>query len=128
MLGTLREATFRLQMRRGYRNSFAPCFFGRFVARDGGTFIEGDFGLHPAVKVLMSFWFSFLVLFAAVVLFAPSVGRPATTWERAGLLLGASGMAAFGVGIVRFGRWLGCGEERAIVDFLTRTLEADAAA
>jgi len=125
MLGKLRETTFRLQKRRCYRNSFAPCFLGRFVARDGDTFIEGDFGLHPFVKVFMFFWFSGLVLFVALVLVNPSAERPATPWERVGLLLGGRVMAALGVGMVRFGRWLGREEEGTILDFLKRTLEAD---
>src|SRR5438034_1151738 len=57
MLGKFRDATFRLQKRRCYRNSFAPFFFGRFVVSAGGTVIEGDFRMHPFVRVFMIFWF-----------------------------------------------------------------------
>jgi hypothetical protein len=36
-------------------------------------------------------------------------------------------MMAFGVALVRFGRWLGRGEEKAIVAFLKTTFEANEA-
>ena len=125
ILGKLRDATFRLQKRRYYRNSFAPFFFGRFVASAGGTFIEGNFRMHLFVRVFMMFWFSFLAVFAVMALVLPSGGQPEAPWGKAPLLLGAVAMAAFGVGLVKFGGWLGHGEERAIVDFLKSTLEAD---
>jgi hypothetical protein len=128
ILGKLLDTTFRLQVRRGYRNSFAPFFFGRFVASASGTIVEGDFRMHPFVKGFMFFWFSFLAVFAAIALVLPSRGQPEAPWGRAALLIGAAVMGAFGVGLVKFGGLLGHGEEEAIVAFLKSTLEANEAA
>ena len=40
ILGKIRDSTFRLQKRRFYKNSFAPYFYGRFVAAGRETQIE----------------------------------------------------------------------------------------
>ena len=37
ILAKIGGATFRLQKRRTYRNSFAPLFYGRLTAAEGGT-------------------------------------------------------------------------------------------
>jgi hypothetical protein len=125
ILGKLRDTTFRLQMRPCYRNSFAPLFFGHFVASAEGTVVEGDFRMHPFVRVFMIFWFSFLVVFAAIALVVPSRDQPEAPWGRAALLIVAAGMGAFGVGLVKFGGWLGRTEKEVIVGFLKSTLEAN---
>ena len=124
ILGKLRGTTFRLQKRRSYRNSFATFFFGRLVSSDSGTVIEGGFKMHPFVRVFMCLWFSFLGVFAMFALLLPSNGQPEAPWGRAGLLLGAIVMGGFGIGLKKFGAWLGQGEEVAIVEFLKSTLEA----
>ncbi len=123
-VGKVRDTAFRLRMRHGYSNSFAPFLFARFIASDGGTVIEGDFKPHPSVKVFMFFWVSFLVLFAAIVLVLPSRGQPEAPWIRAAMLLAAVVMAGFGVGLMKFGGWLGDGDKGAMVDFLKTTLDA----
>ena len=73
----------------------------------------------------MFFWFSFLAVFAAITLALPSRGQPEAPWVRAGMLIGAAAMGAFGVGLVKLGRWLGHGEKESIVAFLKSTLEAN---
>ena len=129
ILGRLRDTSFRLQKRRYYRNSFAPFFFGRFVASDGGTLIEGEFRMHPFVKVFMIVWFSFLGVFSVTIVLTVAFAKPADVQGSSvlGLMIPA-GMAAFGVALVKFGRWLGRSEETAIVAFLTSTLETNDAA
>jgi hypothetical protein len=128
ILGKLRDTGFRFQKRRYYHNSFAPFFFGRFVASDSGTLIEGEFRMHPFVKVFMIAWFSFLAVSTVIVFVSVIAGR-ADVQGNPALGLGIpAGMAAFGVALVKFGRWLSRGEERAIVAFLKSTLEANDAA
>jgi hypothetical protein len=125
ILGKLRDTTFRLQKRRYYRNSFAPFFFGRLVASDGGTLIEGEFRMHPFVRVFMTVWFSFLGLFSLTMLITVIAGRAEAQRTAALGLVIPAGMAAFGVALIKFGRWLGRNEETAIIAFLKSTLETN---
>jgi len=125
ILGKLRDNSFRLQKRRYYRNSFAPFFFGRFVASDGGTLIEGEFRMHPFVKVFMIVWFSFLGVFALIMLISAFARRADVQGSAVLGLMMPAGMAAFGVALVKFGKWLGRNEETAIIAFLKSTLETN---
>lgn len=127
ILGKLRDSSFRLQKRRYYRNSFAPFFFGRFVASDDGTLIEGEFRMHPFVRVFMIVWFSLLGVPSVIMLISVFAGQADIQDGPLALVLPA-GMVAFGVALVKFGRWLGRSEETAIVAFLKSTLETTDAA
>ena len=125
VLGRIRGMSFRLQKRRYYRNSFAPFFYGQFASADGGTIITGEFKMHPFVRVFMAFWFSFLAVFVLAALLLPSRGQPEAAGGRAFMLLVAGVLAAFGVGLTKFGQWLGYGEQQAITAFLKKTLETN---
>ena len=118
ILGKIREMSFRLQKRRSYRNSFAPFFYGQFTPADGGTIIEGEFKMHPFVRAFMTFWFSFLAIFVVAALALPSRGQPEAAGARILMLLTAGLLAAFGVGLVKFGQWLGGSEQQTITTFL----------
>ena len=125
ILGQLHDSNFRLQKRRYYRNSFAPFFFGRFVTVEGGTRIEGEFRMHPLVKVFMSVWYGFLGLMFVVMLITVIAGRAdVQRGALAGLVI-PLGMAAFGFALIKFSRWLGRNEETAIIAFLKSTFEVD---
>jgi hypothetical protein len=128
ILGKLRDTTFRLQKRRYYRNSFAPFFFGRFVASNDGTLIEGEFRMHPFVRVFMIVWFSFLGVPSVIMLISVFAGQADVQGSPILGLVIPAGMAVFGVALVKFGRWLGRSEETAIVAFLKSTLETNDAA
>ena len=128
ILGSVTDSGFRLQKRRYYRNSFAPCFHGRFLPSDSGTRIEGEFRMNPFAKVFMLVWFSFLTVFIAVMLVSVIAERPDVRGGASSVLLVPVGMAAFGVALVKLGQWLGRGEERTIVAFLKTTLDAHDAA
>jgi hypothetical protein len=123
ILGKLRDSSFRLQKRRYYHNSFAPFFFGRFVVSDDGTLIEGKFTMHPFVRVFMIVWFSFLGVPSVIMLISVFAGQADVQGSPILGLVIPAGMAAFGVALVKFGRWLGRSEETAIVAFLKSTLE-----
>ena len=122
ILAKINGATFRLQKRRNYRNGFAPFLYGRLVATENGTRIEGKFRMHPAARAFMVFWFGFLALMAIAVLLLPAHGQPETA--RFSVLQVTAGLAAFGVALVKFGGWLGRNEREALVDFLKRTFVA----
>lgn len=123
ILGKIHEMSFRLQKRRYYRNSFAPFFYGRFKPANDGTVIEGEFKMHPFVRSFMTFWFSFLAVFVVAALVLPSRGQPEATGGRILMLLAAGVFAAFGIGLVKFGQWLGLSERQTIANFLKKTLE-----
>ena len=126
ILGKIRGNSFRLQKRRNSRNSFAPYLYGQFKAADGGTRVEDEFRLHPFAQIFMALWFSFLAVFAISMLVLPSQGQAGSVrWP---LLAVAAGMAAFGIGLVKFSRWLARNEEGAILALLKSSLEASDAA
>jgi hypothetical protein len=125
VVGEFRGPAFRLHTRNYYKNSFSPFFYGKLMEADGSTVLEGDFRLHPFIKLFLAFWLAFLVLFAASAVIVPApqhavsgVGR---YWFYAGLAL----LAFLGVGFVQIGRWLARGEREVIQSFLKSTLEAE---
>jgi hypothetical protein len=124
IIGKFWNNHFRLQHRRYYRNSFAPFFYGHFLVSDGGTLVEGEFRMHVFARVFMIVWFSFLGLFSVIALVNSITGhRPARDTLVLSLVVPA-GMAAFGIGMVKFSQWLARGEKQAIIVFLENTLEA----
>ena len=125
ILGKIRDSSFRLQKRRYYHNSMAPLFYGRFVASGRETLIEGEFRMHPAVKIATIAWFSFLAFILVATLVSETSSRGGV--DPLSVLIPA-GMAVFVVLLIKFGQWLGRSEERAIVAFLKSTFEADVAA
>ncbi len=125
IIGRFRAETFRLQKRRSYRNSSAPYFYGKFVPTEGGTLIEGKFRIHPFARAFMFYWFGFLAVFALLAGIFPSRAGGDAPWARTLFLLGPLGMAAFGIGLLKFGSWLARAEPPAILDLLKQTLEAN---
>jgi len=106
IIGRIRGADLRLQVRRKYRNSFAPIFFGTLTSSNGHTIVQGFFRMSLPVLI-------FLGIFGGSLLI--------------GFLL--SGQAAILcmfvplVAIIGAGYGLGKGEEDQIRDFLQATLE-----
>jgi ABC-type Fe3+-siderophore transport system permease subunit len=95
------------------------------VACHHGTLIEGEFRMHPSVKVFMIVWFSFLgVLFVKMLI---SVGATRSDLQSSSVrgLMTPVAMAAFGVALIKFGRYSGRSEETAIVSFLKSTFETN---
>jgi hypothetical protein len=124
MLGKLRDTNFRLQRRRFYRNSFAPFYYGRFVAAGRDTKIEGELRMRTDVKIFMVVWFSFLAVVFLIMAVTVLAGRANAQNNPALGIVIPAGMAVFGVALIKFGRWLGRGEERDIVAFLKSTFGA----
>jgi len=84
--------------------------------------------MHPFVKVFMTVWFLFLSVFSVIVLILFFAGPTDVPGSLVLSLVIPAGMAAFGVALVKFGRWLGRSEETAMLAFLKRTLETHDAA
>ena len=84
--------------------------------------------MHPFVKVFMIVWMSFLSVLSVLMVITVFAARADVHGSPVLGLVIPPGMAAFGVALVKFGRWLGRSEETAIVAFLTSTLETNDAA
>jgi hypothetical protein len=85
------------------RNSFKPYFIGHFEVRGERVVLTGRFTMHWFVKLFMTFWFGFILLWllltSAIVLHQPH----AQTWW---FSLSALSMLMFGVALVRFCKYL----------------------
>ena len=123
-LGDFRGAAFRLHTGRYYTNSFAPFFYGHLSPSDNGTVIEGEFKMHPFARISTVFWFSFVAIFAAGGLIVPMGKQPGTSLGPGTLFLALGCFMVLGMALVIFGRWLGRGEQKTILDFLKTSLEA----
>jgi hypothetical protein len=124
ILGTIGQDTFKLQKRQFYRNSFAPQFYGHLRPWEHGTILEGEFKMHPSVRVFMLVWFSFLALFIIIALVSLTVSPKGVHDSSGGLLVIPIGLEVFGVALVIFGQRLARGEQGEIEAFLRSTLEA----
>lgn len=84
------------------RNSFKPVFVGKFEHMGSKTVLVGKFAMHGAVKVFLSFWFGFCILWTALVIgVSISKGLGKLWWfPFAGL-----GMFAAGTLLVGTGKW-----------------------
>jgi hypothetical protein len=84
------------------RNAWKPFFIGSFQTAGDRVVLAGQFTCSPLVKIFMSIWFGFLVLWT-VIATAAVIGRPpADFWFP---LFGIA-MFAFGIALVRVGKWL----------------------
>ena len=125
VLGEFHGSMFRLHTKKYYSNSFTPFFYGKLAEVDGGTMLEGDFRLHPFIRLFLLFWFSFLIIFAASPIIVPAQHNPVSGLNRHLFYTGLAALAILGIGFVQFGRWLARGEREVIHAFLKKTLEAD---
>jgi len=125
VVGEFRGSAFRLHTKRYYGNSFTPFFYGKLAEVDGGTVVEGDFRLHPFIKLFLLFWLAFLLIFAASAIIIPAPQHPASNISRGWFYAGLALLVVLGVALVQLGRWLARGEQEVIHSFLKSTLEAD---
>jgi hypothetical protein len=125
VMGEFRGPVFRLHTKKYYSNSFTPFFYGKLTEADGGAVLEGDFRLHPFIRLFMLFWFSFLILFGASAIIVPPMPSPTGGVNRHFFYMGLALLTILGLGFVQFGRWLARGEREVIHSFLKSTLEAN---
>jgi hypothetical protein len=114
IVGKTDNTTFQLRMRNSWLRSFTPIFHGRFTLSKDATLIQGEFGIHPLVKVFMIFWFLMLGSFTIFSLFSSKVI----------MLLYPLGMMAFGAAMIVISLWLGRYQKTKIIAFIKDKLEA----
>jgi hypothetical protein len=124
VVGEFRGSAFRLHTRKYYSNSFAPFFYGQLTQADGGAILEGGFRMNPFVRLFMTFWFGFLLIFTVGAIMVPPAPNPASGAGRFWFYTGLALVAVLGVGLVLLGKWLGRGDQAVIRAFIKNTLEA----
>ena len=120
VVGALRADDHLFVFRRNvyWRNSFSPVFRGRLIQDSGhiGAVMSGHFAIRWWVKAFMCLWFGFVLLVGLVILTDP---RP-IGWSRLVAFIMPAGGAAVVLVCKVFGKW----EEREIIEFLKKTLDA----
>jgi hypothetical protein len=101
-VGTVQASRVRLQrVIPMVGNSFKPFFIGYFESRRDEVWLVGRFTIWWPVKVFMSVWFGFILLFCALSLVAPVKSADG----KLPFILGPAGMFLAGIALVRLGRW-----------------------
>ncbi len=104
-VGTVSESEVKLQrVIPMVRNSFKPFFLGRFVKRGEQVFLTGRFTMLLITKIFMSFWLGFLAFFSIAALVS-MLAAPPEKPGRFSLVLAPLAMMAFGIGMLRLGKW-----------------------
>src|SRR5579871_6236811 len=104
-------------------NSFKLFFVGRFLLEDGKVVLRGRFTLHWLVKIFMTFWLGFCLLFTALAVVAAIRTPQATPMPFAGL-----GMLLAGLGMVRLGGWFSRNDPAWLSTVIRKALDNQAAA
>lgn len=128
VIGRVSAGSLRLRRRIAYRNSFQSFLFATLEPAVRGTRITAEVKMHPFVRGFMFVWLGFVVFFwglSAFAVVASATGVVEVHGSHGWLgLLAPLVMGAFGVGLVKFGRYLARDEERFLLDFVTGILDA----
>jgi hypothetical protein len=122
-VGTVTESRVKLQrVIPMFRNSFKPFLVGQFVKRGEHVFLVGRFTMDGFVKVFMTVWFGFLVVFGVAAPFAQTASRSGSF----AFVFAPIIMCGFGVGLVWFGKWLARNDAAWLADVVKRAIGASA--
>ena len=128
ILGVVTDATFRLQRRRYWRNDFAPCLYGQVYPEWSGSLIKGYFDLSPWTKNFMRLWRWLTVILGAPMFVLFVIDLLAGSHHSSGdLWVGLTvppALILWGFVLPRLGRLFGSRDEKALLDFVQKTLAA----
>jgi len=99
------------------RNSFKPYFVGAFEPRAAGVVLVGRFTMHWSVKLFVTVWLGFCVLWTVLAASA-AIDQPKQWFVP---FIGA-GMFALGVAFVRLCQWFSRRDPIWLADFIRRAL------
>ena len=105
------------------RNSFKPFFVGRFYAAQGKAELRGVFTMNWFVKVFMSFWFGFCVLWT-LLSFVAVAEKPTELWF---FPLAGLGMLVAGTALVQVGKWCSRNDRAYLSRVITEALAKNVA-
>ena len=117
----------RMRKRIWYGNSFQAILAGTMSDDGTGTRIHCKIRVNRLAQIFFSIWLSGVFIFSAVFAVSAIVslvrhdGPVAENLEKLAFLVLFIGFAA---GLVSIGRWLARDEPRFLIEYLTRTLEA----
>lgn len=126
VIGATGRSDFTGYKRISYSNSFRTIVFAQFQECGPGSRIQLRFGMSSFTIAFLVLWFGGVLLSGtmmmvhAVSAYWRHEARP-ETWV---FVAAPLAMAGFGLGLVKFGRWLGRDEPAFLTDFLQNTLEA----
>jgi hypothetical protein len=128
VLGRLSQDSFRLRKRRYSRNDFAGQLYARFEPEPGGTKIESYFDMPHWAKYFLRIWLAGAVLIGTPISVLTMIDLTRRTHYMSGDLwvglIVPPALILFGIALPTFGRLLGKGDERFIVEFVQSTLAA----
>jgi hypothetical protein len=104
-------------------NSFKPFYIGRFESHGGSTVLRGAFTMSRSVKVFMSFWFGFCLIWTLLAT-AIVLKEPTEVWF---LPFAGLGMLAAGALIVQLGKWFARNDQAFLSQVIRQALNQSAA-
>lgn len=125
-MGSTGRSNFRGCKRIFYGNAFRTFVFAEFQEFGSGSRISLRFGMSTFTTIFLTLWFAMAALIGgamtiyAVTAYFRGEAQP-ETWV---FIAGPLTIAGFGIGIVKFGRWLGRNESGFLAAFLQTKLEA----
>jgi hypothetical protein len=124
VVGEVSQRQLRLTAwRLGVRNQFRQVLRGELTSASDGCVLIGTIGWHPAVrlliKVTVSVWAVFFLTGVVGSLGVAALGEGASTRGMLALAGATVGLAAFFVGLLAFGGWLGRKDENFLRDWLS---------
>jgi hypothetical protein len=113
-------------VRKDFRNSFAPHFYGRLTTASSGTVIDGKFRMHFFVRIFLSIWFTgVIVIGGRMAIFSiPNLAAGLPTEDMYIGLLFPGALFLCGLLMVYWCKTLGMDDEDQIVTFLQNTLNS----
>ncbi len=102
-------------------NAFKPRFIGQFILQGGQVVLSGRFTMMLWVKIFMTYWFGFCVLWTCAATMA-AIFSPQTPWL---LPFGGVLMFAIGVGFIAFAKQLSANDIQWLTNVVQRALSKD---
>lgn len=108
-----------------FRNPFKPCFIGHFEPTASGTRLVGRFTMPWVIKLLVTVWISFCVLWTAAASWFVIASGNGERWYFP--LFGVCMLVAGGL-VVKVGMWLGRNDVAWLTDVISDALSASTVA
>jgi len=106
----------------GVRNSFKPSFIGAFTVENGHVALVGRFTMNWFVKVFLTFWFGFLLLWITLGAILMVARHQPGSWMFP--VMGIV-MAAGGIALVKVGKWFSRDDAAWLTETIWRALSPD---